>query len=217
MMKQQWLALMARLDALSVRERVFLFLSVLVCLGAVLDTLWLSPAQTRYKQFNARVQKQADELQRLRDTLRLSALTAQASSAPRDELAQLAARTEQVNQAVRELLPVPGASVPLAQALEHLLRRHEGLTLVRTSALAPELPRAGVAGSTAAAPAALPPGLTRQGVSLTVAGSYGALLQYMQTLESALPWVRWGDLQLSSSQAGNELTLRLYLLGEVAP
>ena len=49
-MKAWWLAQMARIDNLSLRERIFLFLSILVCALALADTLWLSPAQTAHKQ-----------------------------------------------------------------------------------------------------------------------------------------------------------------------
>ena len=48
----------ARIEALSLRERIFLFLSVLVVCGAVFDALWLSPAQTVRKQLLMRFEKQ---------------------------------------------------------------------------------------------------------------------------------------------------------------
>jgi len=217
-MKAMWLAQMARIDGLSLRERIFLFLSVLVCCGAVVDTLWLSPAQTAYKQLSVRVEKQRGELQRMRDSLRLSAVPDNASQNLRAELVQIAAQTEQVNQAVRQLLPGTAESAPLAQALVHLLRRHEGLTLVKTAALAPEVAGPGNAISAAAGGvAALPPGLTRQGVALTVAGSYADLTRYVSALESAMPAVRWGEMSLKSDKDLPELTLKLFLLGEVAP
>ncbi len=222
-MKPWWLAQMARIDALSLRERLFLFLSVLVCAAAMVDTLWLSPAQTSYKQTSQRVEKQATELQRLRETLRASATPATQDAGPRDELVQIAAQAEQINLAVKQLLPDSADTAPLAQALVHLLRRHEGLTLVRTSALAPE--QAGPGNGTAAkvgkgdasATLPLPPGLTRQGVALTVSGSYADLTRYVQMLEIDMPRVRWGEMLLSSGKDQPELTLKLYLLGELTP
>ncbi|MBK9441944.1 MAG: hypothetical protein IPN53_11780 [Comamonadaceae bacterium] len=216
-MKAIWLAQMARIDGLSLRERIFMFLSVLVCCGAVVDILWLSPAQTAYKQLSVRVEKQRGELQRMRDTLRLSAVPAIAGQNLRDELVQIAAQTEQVNQTVRQLLPGTAESAPLAQALVHLLRRHEGLTLVKTAALAPEVAGPGNANGAAGGVAALPPGLTRQGVALTVAGSYADLTRYVSALESAMPSVRWGEMNLKSDKDLPELTLKLFLLGEVTP
>ena len=53
-MKQRWQALVQRLDALSVRERLILFVTVLVGMAAALDTLWLAPAQQAYRQLDGR-------------------------------------------------------------------------------------------------------------------------------------------------------------------
>jgi len=222
-MKPWWLAQMARLDGLSLRERLFLFLSVLVCAGAVVDTLWLSPAQTSYKQLSQHVEKQSAETQRLREVLRASATPVSASASLRDELAQIATQTGQVNQSIQQLLPDSATAPPLAQALVHLLRRHEGLTLVRTRALPPEVSGPGhVAGAAASktdagVATALPPGLTRQGVALTVRGSYADLTRYVQSLEADMPRVRWGEMTLQSGKDQPELTLKLFLLGEVLP
>jgi len=209
-MKAQWQAQMARIDNLSLRERLFLFVSILVCCFALADTLWLSPAQTVHKQLLQRMDKQSAELQRLRDTLHASAQPDDVDQAARAELQATQTQIDQVNLAVRERLPDAAGSVPLAQALVQLLRRHEGLTLVRTAALPPEL--AGPGNNNGAG--SLPAGLTRQGVSITVAGAYPDLMRYVASLESAMPYARWGVMTLSSDQGQPELTLQLFLLGE---
>jgi len=212
-MKAQWQAQMARIDNLSLRERIFLFLSILVCCLALADTLWLSPAQTAHKQLLQRMDKQSAELQRMRDTLRSSAQPSDVDQAALAELQITQTLLGQVNQAVRERLPGTAGTAPLAQALQQLLRRYPGLTLVRTAALPPEV--AGPGNSNGAGN--LPPGLTRQGVTITVAGAYPDLMRYVAALESALPQVRWGVMTLSSQQGVPELTLQLFLLGEVQP
>ncbi len=209
-MKQMWQAQLARIDGLSLRERVFLFVSILVSCAALVDTLWLSPAQTVHKQLQVRFEKQNAELQRMRDTITATAKPADASLALQAELAQVSAQSEQVNQAVRQLIPGAADSTPLAQALVHLLRSHAGLTLVRAAALAPEV--AGPGSSTGS----LPAGLTRQGVALTVAGRYVDLTRYVASLEAAMPYVRWGEMALKREKGLPELSLKLFLLGEVA-
>ncbi len=212
-MKQKWQALMDRLDGLSLRERVFLFLSVLVVCGALVDTLWLSPAQTAHKQLLTRIDKQGGELKRMRGLLNVMAQPEGAGQSSRDLLAQITVETAAVNQLVRQLLPGSGKLTPLAEALVHLLRRHEGLTLVRTTALAPEMAGPGNGNNAGS----LPAGLMRQGVALTVAGSYADLTRYVASLESAMPQVRWGVMSLKVDEGVPELTLQLFLLGEVAP
>jgi MSHA biogenesis protein MshJ len=210
-MKQLWQTQMARIDGLSLRERIFLFLSVLVVCGALVDTLWLSPAQIAHKQLLMRIDKQGSELQRLRDSLNISTRSPGTAESPSSELDQITRQTAQVNQAVRQLLPAADAA-PLDQALVHLLRRHAGLTLVRTTALAPEVAGPGN-GNTAGS---LPAGLKRQGVLLTVTGPYAELVRYVATLEAAMPYIRWGVMSLKVDQGLPELTLQLFLLGEVA-
>lgn len=212
-MKAQWQAQMARVDKLTLRERIFLFVSILLCCFALVDTLWLSPAQTVHKQLKQRLDQQNVELQRLRDSVRASAQPKEADQAARAELQATLAQIDQINQAVRERLPSAAGSTPLTQALVQLLRRQDGLTLVRTAALPPE--SAGPGNSNGAG--SLPKGLTRQGVTLTVAGPYPDLTRYVASLESSMPYVRWGVMTLSSDKGQPELTLQLFLLGETAP
>lgn len=208
-MKQQFQALFARLDALSLRERIFMFVSILLCSGALFDVLWLSPAKTTHSQLVVRIDKQSAELQRLREVLKATAQPAGPPQSVVDELQHLRTQTEQTDLAVRALLPAPQAT-PLVEALTHLLRRQPGLTLVKTSALAAE-----VAGPGNPNAAGLPEGLTRQGVGITVAGVYPDLIRFVSTLEGAMPHVRWGAMTLKSDKGAPELTLQLFLLAEV--
>jgi MSHA biogenesis protein MshJ len=169
----------------------------------VVDVFWLSPAQLAHQQLTQRFEKQRAELQRTRDTLKTVARPVNTSQAVRDEMAGVKSRLDAVNIDIKDMLPTATQATPLAQVLVPLLRRHEGLTLVRTSAVAPE----------AVAKTAQVGGLTRQGVELTVSGSYAELTRYVQTLEQALPYVRWGVMKLKSDKLPPELTLQLFLVG----
>ncbi len=203
--------LTARLDALSLRERIFLFLSVLVVCGAVFDAVWLSPAQTQHKQLMMRFDKQSQELNRLRDVVRVSSQTGASAAGSQGSLVQLEAEIDQTELAVRRLLP-PSEAAPLVQAMSHLLRRYPGLTLIKTSALG-----AGTAVSSAPVSKDLPAGLKRQGVEVTVAGNYADLTRFVNTIEGAMPYVRWGMMTLKTTedQSAPQLTLQLFLLTEV--
>lgn len=209
-MKKSWQTLITRLDALSVRERIFLFASVVLCSAALFDVLWLSPAQTVHQQLTVRMTRQSAELQRLRDQVNA---TIQADGVPisiEQELQRLQRQLEQTNLAVRELL-APAQGTPLVQVLTHLLRRYPGLMLVNTSVLAPE-----VAGPGNAKATGLPEGLTRQGLAITVAGAYPDLTRFVSTLELEMPNVRWGSMNLKSENGVPELSLQLFLLTDVA-
>lgn len=212
--QDQWEKQSARLNALSLRERVFLFLSVMACAVALADVLWLAPAQAEHKQLTQRFEKQSAELQRLRDTLKTAGKPVATGQAVQAEIAGVKSRLDALNRNLKELVPTTVQVTPLAQVLVPLLHRHEGLTLVRTAAVAPEAPaKAAPAGGTGAGPAATLPGLSRQGVELTVSGPYAEMTRYVETLEQALPYVRWGAMTLKSDKLPLELTLQLFLVG----
>ena len=212
-MKRWWETQSARINALSLRERVFLFLSVMACCMAIADVLWLSPAQLAHKQLTQRFDKQNAELQRTRDELKTVVKPMDTTKAVRDEMAAVKTRLDTVNQNIKDDLPAATEATPLSQVLVHLLRRHAGLTLVRTSTMAPEAAVAKAVQAGGAAATATPVGLTRKGVELTVSGPYPELMRYVQTLETALPNVRWGVMKLKSEKMPPELTLQLYLVG----
>lgn len=212
-LKNWWVLQSARVNALSLRERIFLFLSVIACCVALADVVWMSPAQLAHKQLKQRFEKQSADLQRAREELRVMTKPVDGASSVRDEMAVTQVRLNAVNQNIAEATPQALDATPLSQVLVHFLSRHEGLTLVRTTVAAPEAPAAKPApgaASGAPAPAAL---LTRQGVELTVSGPYPALVNYVQSLEKALPHVRWGIMKLKSEKMPPELTLQLFLVG----
>ena len=208
-----WTKQSVRIDALSLRERVFLFLSVMAGCMALADVVWLSPALLAHKQLIQRFDKESADLQRARADLKVVAQPVDTGKAARDEIVAAKIRLESVNQTIKDILPSATQATPLAQLLVHLLRRHEGLTLLHTVTLPPEALGAGADPAVGSGAAARPVGFTRQGVELTVSGSYAELTRYVQTLEKALPQVRWGTMKLKSEKMPPELTLQLFLLG----
>jgi MSHA biogenesis protein MshJ len=218
-MKVWWARQAARIDALSLRERVFVFLAVLACFIALADTVWLTPAQGEHEQLKQRFARQGTELQRLRDEFRTVAMPADTSKPVREELAAVKVRLEGVNQGIREAQASTQAAATLRDALVYLLRKQEGLTLVRTAALPGSGPLAAPASGASQSPGPVPvaassaDNVSRQGIELTVAGPYPQLTAYVQSLEKALPAVRWGAMKLSSEKSPPELTLQLMLVG----
>lgn len=207
-MKQWWQQQVARIDALSLRERAFLFLSVIVVCMALADVLWLSPAQVAHQQATQRFAAQGTELSRLRDELKSTAQPVDASKAVRDDIAAANARLEAVNQEIKAVAPLADGGPALEQVLVQFLRRQEGLTLLSTGTLKQD-----VAIPVAPATVAAPTGLSRRGMELRVAGPYPELVRYVKTLEIALPALRWGALQLKSEKQPPELTLQVYVVG----
>jgi MSHA biogenesis protein MshJ len=211
-MKEQFQQLVQRIDALSMRERIFLFLSVLVCVLALADFVWFTPAQTAHKALLQRFAAQSAELDRLRGELGGAAVPNDPGKVAREELQAVNARLVEINTEIGGLAPSDQKAPALEQVLQRLLRRQEGLTLLSLETLKTEA--SGAATTTAATPAApAMAGLTKRGLVLRVAGPYAELVRYVQALESALPGLRWGPMELKTDKPLNELTLQVYAVG----
>ena len=213
-MKARWTAIAAKVDAMSPRERVFLFLSIfVVCLGLV-DTVWLTPAQTAHRQLTQRFTAQSDELQRLRAELQGLALGSDPARNLRERQDTLDARLAEAEQQLRALAPASAGGPPLEKVLLQFLRKQDGLTLIATGTLDADAPvTAKDPGKDKTEAQALPQGVVRRGLELRVAGSYAALQQYVKTLEAALPQLRWGALQVSNGTGATEMRLQVYVMG----
>lgn len=205
-MKAWWTLQASRIDALSLRERVFLFLALIACCFALANVLWFAPAQSAHRELRQRVVNQTQELGRLREELKASATQPAAGLQARDELEQLKQRNAALAQEVAAAVGSVSGTAPLEQVLVQLLRRHEGLTLVQAVTLAPDAPTARPGAGAVLA------GLKRQGLELTVAGPYADLVRYVQTLERALPALRWGSLKLASDKQPPQLTLQVSVI-----
>lgn len=210
-MKQRWQQLVTRIDALNLRERVFLFLAIIVCTLALADTLWLSPAQIAYTQATQRVAAQGLELKRLRDELQGMAQPVDPSKVVRDEIADINQRLDVVNEDIKAVAPLAEGGPAIEQALVQFLRRHEGLTLLRTGTVKQDVLTTATAGAPSTGVSA--PVVSRRGLELSVSGPYAELVRYVKTLENALPTLRWGTLELKATQQPPELTLQVYVVG----
>jgi MSHA biogenesis protein MshJ len=205
--KLWWVKLSARIDALSLRERVILFVSVIACSMALADAFWLTPAQVAHKQVTQRFATQSSELSRLRDELKAAGQPVDASKAVRDALAAEASRLDAISQEIKTIAPLAEGGPALEQVLTQFLRRYDGLTLVGLNTLKQDATAGPALGTGPAA------NISKRGLELKVSGPYAELVRYVKALESALPSLRWGTLQLKSDKQVSELTLQVYVVG----
>jgi MSHA biogenesis protein MshJ len=208
--KQIWTAQARRIDALSLRERAIMFVSIVLALAALADMFLVSPALAERRALVTQMRQQTQQLEALRKQLTaLDPRSPDDTPQGRQRAAIAAARSQQtqLDAQIREQLAGREEIARLPDVLDRVLRRHERLTLTRlaTAADAP-----------AGAAAAAPPEVRWQGADLSVAGSYPDLLQYLADLEHALPGLRWGALQITTPSTQPVLTVRLMLAGEVA-
>ncbi len=202
-------ALFSKIDALNLRERRLLFISVIVVCLAIGDTLWLSPAKAIHQQLTARFQQQNAELVSLH-----AALLTDHGKAARDEISMSKVDLEKIDKAIEAVLPTASQRTRLQQVLVSLLRRHDKLTLLHVAIANRDASGyAADSSRTGNRAAGLPAELTSQGIELTLSGPYPELVRYLQTLETELPYIRWGTMNLNSDKLSPELSLQLFLVG----
>ena len=143
-MKAWWAKQAARIDALSLRERVFLFCSVLLVLLALVDVLWLTPAQAAYKLVQQNHAAQNAELARLRAELAGLSKPVDASQPLRDQIAAADQRLAVLRQEIEALAPTAtGGAQGLEAVLVQFLQRRPGLRLVSSGTMAVDSKTAG--------------------------------------------------------------------------
>lgn len=203
-MKAQILKWAQKVDALSLRERAILFVVTLVCLVALTDAAWITPAVKRFQVQQQQFATQSAEIQRLRTELQAAGKPVDQNQGMRDALAAVSAEIAAVNADIDQQLAGAGSGRSLEPVLVQFLRRQGKLTLVATQTLK---------GDPAGAANVAVPGLTRQGLELRITGTYPELVRYVQAVESALPHLRWGNVQISAEKQPPELTMQVFVLG----
>jgi MSHA biogenesis protein MshJ len=198
-----------KLHALQVRERLMLLGLAIISVLAVAETVWIAPTLQRAQQARQALVNQQTALERLQAEAALQATSSSSSTlSPRAQLTSVNAQIDGVAREINTLTPSQRDATTLRSVLENFLQRHEGLSLVRTSTLAADAP------PIFSSPSMVPVPADRRGLELTVAGPYPELVRYVQSLERALPDLRWGALVLSNQDStGTQLTLQVFVVG----
>lgn len=205
-MKQRWKTLAARIDALSLRERAFLFLSLIAVCVALADLIWLSPARAAHARARQEFATANTELQRLRQAVREKPNATDPLQVARVELARVKAQIVTVNGDLAMQNGPTKAFISLQELLVHFLGKQANLALVHVGSLPPQAAPAGVGAG------GRPAAAVRQGVEVRVAGPYADLVRYVHALEVAMPDLRWGSMRLAAEQRPAQLSLQVFLV-----
>lgn len=199
-MNATWIRWATRIDAMSARERVILFVSIALALVALTDALVLSPRAAEQKLLTAKLRSQAAELDALRQRM---GATDTSSQTPTAKLLRELQATQAERAAVDAEIQrnsATGHGVGLTTLFERVLRRHERLVLVKFA--------------TGTATPARPGEPPAQSVEIGLHGRYLDLAAYVDDLERSLPGLRWDELAVLRREGSAELRARLVLPGE---
>jgi MSHA biogenesis protein MshJ len=235
-MKQQWLKLAARIDALSQRERIMTFAATAATLVFLAQISAIGPLLRKQELLRSQVVQQQNNIEGINAQIvdRLQQAEADPDAAVRARLQAVRGESSGLGESLRAMqqgLVPPERMAPL---LESILRANGRLKMVSVRTL-PVEPLSGIgarkgAGDGDAAALALAPApapapavgakaaakhelLFRHGVELTVRGSYLDMVDYMGALEALPTQLFWGKAQLEVEEYPSvRLTLTLYTL-----
>lgn len=220
-LRQSFLRFLERIDALSLRERAFLFVGVLAVIylivaNVVFPTLFsdltrlekeLSAKRDQTRAVQTQIEKIASE--RGRDPNEIS----------RKRLAELRQELREREGALAGVVRGVVSPRDMARMVEQMLQRNRALTVVSVENLPPTplladggeaRPAAGAAPAVAPASAS---GMYKHGLRIQLSGQYPDILRYLGALET-LPWkVFWGEVQLQTEKYPvSRVTLVIYTL-----
>lgn len=229
-MKALWLKLSGRIDAMSLRERIAVFVAAVAALLFLVDALALQPLFARHKALDEQVRQQEAQMQSIEQDIvaRMGAYEGNPDVATMRQLAEVNKQAAVMTSNLRTMQRGLVAPEKMSELLQQLLRSNGKLKLVSLRTL----PAVGLGGEGAAkAPAqATPPAagaataandapkprelLYRHGVELVLQGGYLDMLDYMEALEGLPSQLFWGRAQLDArNYPSSTLTLTLYTLG----
>jgi MSHA biogenesis protein MshJ len=219
--KQQWGRLAARINALTLRERVMVFTAGAAAIVFAAHAVALGPMLRKQAALRAQVSQQQNNLMGIDGeiTQKVEAWQVDPDRPTRERLEQVKAESARLAGDLRTMqkgLVPPERMAPL---LETILRANGRLKLVSMKTL----PAGAVADLEAVkppaapkepAPAAKPQDLLyRHGVEVAVRGNYLDLVGYMGALEAMPTQLFWGRAELEVEEyPTSRLTLSLYTL-----
>ena len=199
-----------RLDAMSLRERVLIFLAVAVMIVAIADSALFEPILRRQKANSQSIQQQEDEIRTMRTQVQAyaQARTGDSANAKRQRLEkrklELAALDRQLAAGQSELVPPER----MAKMLSEIVKRNPDIELISLRSLA----ATGLTQSLAPIPGSAPSGLAlyRHGIEIAVSGSYLKMLNYVGQLERLPAKIMWGNMDLQGTYPVVTLKITLY-------
>jgi len=220
MLKQRWELVVAKIDGMSLRERVMIFAAAAFLLVSAINTMILDPLLAKQKKLTTEVIQQQEKMKEIQANLEalIQAKKDDANSPLRDRIKVIheqLAEGEVYLKSRRDKLVPPEK---MGDLLEQVLSKNGRLQLVALDTL----PVTPLIDSSASRPdggavTVKSAGQDRQvykhGVKITVRGSYADLLQYLNALEKLPTQMFWGSASLGVIQHPTaELTLTLYTL-----
>jgi MSHA biogenesis protein MshJ len=206
-LKKQFLDFANRIDAMSLRERALIFITLLVALYFLAVNVLFGPLNAERDRLQQQVSQKRQETQALE--LQVQALVGTGEHPDAAKRKKLEALREGLKTMDTDLVRVTAGLVPpkeMTRLIEQMLLKNRGLQVMRVESI-PATPLleggAGVTGTM----------VYKHGMHVEVKGGYLEILRYLKSLE-ALPWkVFWGKATLKTEKyPDSRVSLVIYTL-----
>ena len=221
-MSPRLVALGARIDALTLRERAMVFVAVAAAIIFIVYSLLLGPLFAKKAELDTQIAQVRNNISGIDGEIsaKLQGFSTDPDGPSRARLAKAKADIDALGGKLRALEQGLVAPEKIAPLLEAILAKNGRLTLVSMKTLpATPVTEAGVSPppATAVPPAAgtAPPAalLYRHGVQVTVRGNYLDMINYMHALETMPTQLLWSSAALEVEEyPDSRLTLTLHTL-----
>ena len=198
-----------RIDAMSLRERGLIFITVLVVLYFAANGLLFGPLHKQQQRLEGELKAKREQAAAM--NAQVQRIVYEGTRDPDKENAEklkaLRARIAGLDPQLARVTQGLVSPRDMARFMEQVLTRNRALQVIRLEALEP-IPLEGQAG-----PAAAGREVYKHGMRIEVRGRYGDLVNYLRAMEN-LPWkVFWGQVTLASEDYPmSRLTLTIYTL-----
>lgn len=220
MIRQQLDKLIAKVDAMSLRERALIFAAVVFLLISLVNTFMLAPLLLQQKKLSNQVVQQQEKMKEVRGQIEalIQAKSANETSPQRKHMSQLRQELEEGSAYLKSNQEKLVPPEKMADLLRQMLGKNANLQLMalQTLPVTPLLEKDSSKAEAVAVPATqvvLEKQIFKHGVEMTVRGNYLDLLQYLNSLEHMPTQMFWGKVHLAVGQyPAADLTLTLYTL-----
>jgi MSHA biogenesis protein MshJ len=211
-LQSQFKVLTDRIDAMSLRERALIFITLLVALYFIAVNVIFGPISLEKDQLQKQINQKREEA-RVMEVQVQSVLSAGGQDPQLAKQKKIAALLENLKNMDVSLQKVTAGLVPpkeMARLVEQMLLKNRGLKVIKLESLpaTPLLEKTGESGAKAAEGT-----VYKHGMRIEFKGGYMDTLHYLKSLE-ALPWkVFWGQVALSAEKyPESKVNLLIYTL-----
>ena len=199
-----------RIDALTLRERGIMFVTLLVLLFFIASNFVFSPLQKQQERLEQEIKQKYAQISSVSAQTQ-SIILAATRDPDKENEARLKLLREQVTQVDPRLAGVSQSLVSprdMARFVEQVLTRNQALQVIRVESLPPAVIEPAASGTSAS-----DKGVYKHGMRIEVRGRYTDIVKYLRALE-AMPWkVFWGQVTLESEDYPlSRVTLVIYTL-----